>query len=214
MKKRRMVKEKFKKKLEYTGLIEDFNEMNIYTSLVYEMLEKNQIEDPNAKSTIEINGEDILIKIRWSEEIETPEDDKITIIAKRGYDNSKYKKHIIYIKSIYEGIPLRRIAVKSSELTNDYIVDDLTKILKDEKDEFNFISEYSFDFISKFKEEVSDILFDFFEVNDELLKKLFEDTEIIDLLLSEDKVSIFETYPREKILNKYEELKNENSSNS
>lgn len=206
MKKRKSIKKEYSKKLIFNGAIEDFNETNLYTNLVYSLFEENQIEDKNAKSNINIDGDKIIIKIRWSEEIESPDDEKLEIIGKRAFDNSKYKNHIFYVKSIYDGIPLRRVSASASELANDYTITDSTIFLKNEQEDRDFILEYSFDFLSKFKEEISEILIDFFEVNDEFLNKLVIDEDIIDLLLSETKVSIFETYPREMILNKYEEI--------
>lgn len=211
MKKRRYLKKEYNKKLIYNGSIEDFNEKNMYTNLVDDLFEENQIEDKNAKSIINIDGDKIIIKIKWLEDIESPDDEKLEIIAKRAFNNSKYKNHIVYVKSIYEGIPIRRVSISSSELSNDYTTTDKTIFIKNLEEDRKFILKYDFDFISKFREEVSDIIFDFFDIDEDILIKLFKDDNIIDLLLSETKVSIFETFPRELILNTYEKILKESS---
>jgi hypothetical protein len=206
MKKRRSIKKHFSKKLNYNGSIEDFNERNIYSDLVFSLIEEYQIEDKNAKKFIEINGEEITIKIRWTEEVETPDNEKLEVFAKRAYNNSKYKEHIIYVKSSSTDIPLKRISVSVSDLANDYIVTDNIILLKNKNDDKKLIKEFSFNFLPLFRTEIENILSDFFQVKEEYLMELISDEDVIDLLLSETKLTIMDRYPREFLLNKYEKI--------
>ena len=189
---------------QFTGTISSLSSTkNPYLKMAEEIAKEKGIPLHFVQNTkIMVRGTDVTFNFKWNVEVETPQKDKLIVLAY--IDDMPKDDEDVYIPVFIkiESDIYKTYIYDRAELENDYIFNDKSKQLK-ESEENDYIDSLNIDFEKRYLEALIKLSEDYsdYKVSNEQLKEFLKIKYVRAFILEECSESLSDTSPREVLLN-------------
>jgi len=195
--------------LNYSGKLRSFihEEQNPYIEKAIEVGKEHDIPEFFIKNytEIQINGENLVFKFYWREEVESPEEKKKEIIAyieklpKKDTTNFSY----VFVKN-KDGEVYKELLYSYRDFKFDYYLsDELVALTKDMEEDF--INGLNIDFEVRYGNALKEMFkYEGLSFNDNSISDFLLEKEVRSFIISEYADSLSDTLPREELISLYQ----------
>jgi hypothetical protein len=184
--------------LNFQGNLSDINEdNNPYYNLIKETAIKHNIPLQFLRNTKIIHTDTLDITVIFSYNIEIENPNKKLILA---YFPFKKKDFYFYAYVNIENVIYKEM-ISVDELKNDYILNEKSKQIKNQKAEFKFLESLDIDFEKRYLIPLQNLFKEYYNktYSEKLIKNFLTKNNVKTYIIEEDEESMTDTLPRETL---------------